>query len=172
VKDDPDAASASAEKFLNTVKQIDVKTLSGAEQKAFASVKEKLVYNSDHISEVQDLNHQREHFAALSLAMSNLAQSVSLSDKPIYVDYCPMKKSYWLSEEKDIKNPYYGKQMLDCGNVEKTIMPGDHSMQTNDEMNANSSTKVAPSPPRIYFGSAGGEIINMERHHSQKPNAS
>ncbi|MAQ74933.1 MAG: hypothetical protein CL613_01215 [Aquimarina sp.] len=31
-----------------------------------------------------------------------------------------MKKAYWLSKEKDIKNPYYGSSMLTCGKVAET----------------------------------------------------
>ena len=27
----------------------------------------------------------------------------------------------WFSENKEIKNPYYGSKMLTCGKVEKTI---------------------------------------------------
>jgi hypothetical protein len=32
-----------------------------------------------------------------------------------------MKKASWLSNDKAIKNPYYGSAMLTCGNV-KTIL--------------------------------------------------
>jgi hypothetical protein len=28
---------------------------------------------------------------------------------------------YWLSDSKEIRNPYYGEKMLVCGNVEKTF---------------------------------------------------
>jgi hypothetical protein len=32
-----------------------------------------------------------------------------------------MKKAYWLSPDKAIKNPYYGSAMLTCGKVTETI---------------------------------------------------
>jgi len=32
-----------------------------------------------------------------------------------------MKKTYWLSNEAAIKNPYYGNAMLNCGNVTDTM---------------------------------------------------
>lgn len=38
----------------------------------------------------------------------------------VYYQYCPMKKAYWLSMEKEIKNPYYGSSMLTCGKVIET----------------------------------------------------
>jgi hypothetical protein len=37
------------------------------------------------------------------------------------LQYCPMKKASWLSDSKDIRNPYYGANMLDCGSVKTTI---------------------------------------------------
>ena len=43
------------------------------------------------------------------------------TDTKIYRDYCPMydqgKSGYWISETKDIKNPYYGSEMLTCGGI-------------------------------------------------------
>jgi hypothetical protein len=34
-----------------------------------------------------------------------------------------MKKANWLSNEKQVKNPYYGSAMLNCGKVVDTINP-------------------------------------------------
>jgi hypothetical protein len=47
------------------------------------------------------------------------------TEKTLYKDFCPMannnKGAYWLSEVKDIKNPYFGSKMLKCGNVREQI---------------------------------------------------
>jgi hypothetical protein len=42
---------------------------------------------------------------------------------PVYYDHCPMYKggADWLSQEKPIKNPFYGSMMLSCGSVQETI---------------------------------------------------
>ena len=46
-------------------------------------------------------------------------------DGETYLDHCPMandgKGANWLSREKNIKNPYYGKAMLTCGKVTETL---------------------------------------------------
>jgi hypothetical protein len=31
------------------------------------------------------------------------------------------KGAMWLSENKEIKNPYYGEKMMECGTVEEVI---------------------------------------------------
>lgn len=147
VKDDADAASTAAGKLLTDIKNTDQTGLSAPEQKVFDSVKDKLSYNTEHIAEVTNIDHQREQFAALSNEMSALVQSASVSE-PVYLDYCPMKKAYWLSNEKQIENPYYGKQMPDCGNVTKTVMPGkEHSMQMNNKMDMNGSMSMKNTMP-------------------------
>ena len=35
----------------------------------------------------------------------------------ISVAYCPMQKAYWLQKGTAIRNPFYGKSMLECGRV-------------------------------------------------------
>ncbi len=80
-----------------------------------------LLKDAIDISESKDIKHQREHFANFSANMFVLAKSVKLTSDPVYEAYCPMKKAYWLSSEKTIKNPYYGSAMLTCGSVKETL---------------------------------------------------
>jgi hypothetical protein len=46
------------------------------------------------------------------------------SNRKLYQDYCPMaddgKGAIWISEIKEIKNPYQGSKMLTCGSIKKT----------------------------------------------------
>lgn len=162
VKDDADKASESAQQLLNASESLDVKTLTASEQQAYTSAKEAIEHNADHISGTTNIEHQREHFEALSQAMSTLAQSVSLSSQPVYLDYCPMKKTYWLSDEKMIQNPYYGQQMPGCGNVIKILMPGqEHSMQMNDSMQMNNGNMSDTMPVNNMNDSGMNGMHNM-----------
>jgi Protein of unknown function (DUF3347) len=117
VNSDASSASLKAGALMNAFNNVDMKLLSPAESKVFMSLQSKLIYESRRIAEVQKIEHQREHFASLSNNMYSLAKSIRLSNQPVYRDYCPMKKAYWLSADKEIKNPYYGSEMPDCGNV-------------------------------------------------------
>ena len=67
---------------------------------------------------------QRTHFAVLSKDITNLIATFGTSKK-LYQDYCPMynegKNGYWISEIKEIRNPYYGSEMLSCGGMIKEI---------------------------------------------------
>ena len=54
-----------------------------------------------------------------------LAMNIKSPLETLYVQKCPMANSYkgaiWLSTEKEIKNPYYGDEMLSCGSVIDSI---------------------------------------------------
>ena len=118
-----DAATAAlkAGDFLKNIKGIDMKTLSDADRSTFITINEKLAFDAEHISESKDIAHQRDHFKTFSDNLFTLAKAVKLSANPVYQQYCPMKKSSWLSSEAAIKNPYYGSAMLSCGSVKTTF---------------------------------------------------
>ena len=115
------AAVEAAAEFKTAVEAIDNSSASAAELKAFEPFRQKLLADAAAVNGVNDLSKQRELFSSLSNNMISVAKATTLSDKEIYVDYCPMKKSYWLSADKAIRNPYYGNKMLTCGNVKETI---------------------------------------------------
>ena len=53
------------------------------------------------------------------------AESFDPLSTTIYVQHCPMADSNngadWLSQDKEIRNPYFGESMLSCGENTKTI---------------------------------------------------
>lgn len=67
-----------------------------------------------------NLEKQRASFNDVSIILWNLVKPSDKTTQTVYYQYCPMKKAYWLSMEKDIKNPYYGSSMLTCGKVVET----------------------------------------------------
>lgn len=81
--------------------------------------------NAQKIADAPTLAAQRELYAVLSNDVITLVKSSGLSSGELYVDYCPMangdKGGNWLSAAKDIKNPYFGDEMLTCGEVTETI---------------------------------------------------
>ena len=107
-------ASTSADQFIKVANSIDYKLISEGNINT-------LLKDATSISESKDIKKQREVFTNFSNNMIALAKSVKLTAEPVYQAYCPMKKANWLSNEKTIKNPYYGNAMLSCGKVVETI---------------------------------------------------
>ncbi len=80
------------------------------------------------ISKTTDIDVQREAFESLSTSMITLTKftkSASQKVAPAYVQFCPMaaegKGASWLSDKKEVRNPYYGDKMLKCGAVKEEI---------------------------------------------------
>lgn len=123
VAGDAGAAATAAGEMLQAIGGFDMKSMTPEGHTAFMDLKDKLAYDARHISESKDINHQREHFTSLSANLIKLTKKINLSPKPIYEDYCPMRKAYWLSSDAAIKNPYFGSTMPSCGKVAATIQP-------------------------------------------------
>ena len=123
VKNDAKAAATASGDLLKSNTNIDMSAIPAKDHMAFMKLQDKLSYDARHISESSDIHHQREHFTNLSANMITLAKQAHLSRQPIYEDYCPMRKAYWLSPDKTIKNPYSAGDMSDCGKITATIKP-------------------------------------------------
>ena len=71
-----------------------------------------------------NLDRRRADFETLSLALIALIDRYGVSGTTLYKQYCPMafddKGSYWISAERQIRNPYFGSMMLACGEVRGT----------------------------------------------------
>jgi len=117
--EDGKIASEQALLLLKSVNTIN--GLNASEQKNWLAQKNKLIAAADAISKTIDVAKQREQLNELSLAIYAVLKSIKVNTSTFYYQYCPMKKVYWVSNEKEIKNPYYGKKMLTCGSVKETI---------------------------------------------------
>lgn len=123
VADNDKGAANAGKKLLSTLKNVDVKSIPSSKQKEYQEIADNIKENAEHIGDnAGKIDHQREHLASLSKDVSDLIALFGSSQK-LYQDHCPMyndgKGAVWISETKDIKNPYYGNQMLNCGSVKK-----------------------------------------------------
>lgn len=123
--DDATLAAQAGKAVATNVDALNAAAMTEAQQKIFAAVKEDIKEHGEHISDnANKIAHQREHFEMLSRDIIDLVK-VFESPAVLYVDHCPMandgKGADWLSAEKTIKNPYYGKKMPTCGEVKEEI---------------------------------------------------
>jgi hypothetical protein len=121
IKDDGAAAQVQAQQFHRVAESVDISKMSKAQQKVWLAQKSSLMSGSESISKTTAINQQRAQLNDLSISLFTVLKAFPGEDSPIYYQYCPMKKAYWLSNEKAIKNPYYGKQMLSCGNTKEVL---------------------------------------------------
>ncbi|RYY68280.1 MAG: DUF3347 domain-containing protein [Chitinophagaceae bacterium] len=118
-------AAEGGKQLHDAMLKLDNATFAADQKKVYDEVKDDIKEHAEHIStNAEKIAHQREHFDMLSKDMYDLIKSTKPS-QTLYKDHCPMfndgKGAIWLSEEKEIKNPYYGKKMLTCGKEQEEI---------------------------------------------------
>ncbi len=78
------------------------------------------------ISQTKDLAVQRDLFTLLSSSFVQAVQKENLQKGKVYIEFCSManngKGAYWVSTEKQIRNPYFGNDMLKCGEIKEEII--------------------------------------------------
>ena len=124
VKTDGNLSAQSAKNLLATIELVKIADLNADLQETWTKVLNELKEDATHISETKEVVHQRDHFISLSKNMYSVIK-ISKLGVPVFYQFCPMankgKGASWLSMEKQIRNPYYGSQMLSCGKVLETI---------------------------------------------------
>jgi hypothetical protein len=120
-KDDSKGAANAAKELYTTFNNLKADKIEAKFKKEYADIADDAKEHAEHIGDNSGkISHQREHFAMLSKDVNDLIKIFG-TDKKIYRDYCPMydqgKSGYWISETKDITNPYYGSEMLTCGGI-------------------------------------------------------
>jgi Cu(I)/Ag(I) efflux system membrane fusion protein len=140
VKSDFDKARKNGLKLLSSLNQVDMKLLDDDAHIIWMKQQDSLEKYVDQLSKAANIDKQREYFAPLSNLLIEVADLFGLTLETAYVAFCPMafddKGAHWLSEFEDIKNPYFGDAMLQCGEVKKQIK----SLDSYKE-----NTKVSPS---------------------------
>ena len=123
--DDGNEAASAAKEINESLAKVNESALNVDQKKVYDDVKDDITEHAQHIADNSaKIDRQREHFDLLSRDMINLVKATR-SSQTLFRDFCPMynnkKGAYWLSETKEIKNPYYGKEMLKCGELKEEI---------------------------------------------------
>lgn len=125
VNDNSDEAQTTAKKIGEHLAQVDMKLLKDeTAHNHWMTIQVELKSAANAIESDSEIATQREHFRRLS---ANMIGSVKIFgiDQKVYIEFCSManneKGAYWLSLEREIRNPYYGAAMLKCGEVKEVI---------------------------------------------------
>lgn len=124
-KDDAKGAASAGKTLYATFNAVNPNSIDAKNKKEYIDIADDAKEHAEHIGDnAGKIDHQREHFILLSKDINDLIAIFGTKEK-LYQDFCPManegKGAIWISETKDIKNPYYGSQMLTCGSVKKPL---------------------------------------------------
>lgn len=74
-----------------------------------------IVEHARSLAAASGIDAAREAFGELTKPMVRYRKAVGTEH--LKVAYCPMLKKAWLQPEGDLANPYYGSEMLTCGEI-------------------------------------------------------
>jgi hypothetical protein len=123
--DNADEAANGANAMENAIGSLDKSLLTAEQKTAYDAIEPEMKEHAEHIAKNSDnIKHQRFHFVSMSEVVYMLVKQFG-AGRPLYHDHCPMARdnqgAMWISEVKEIKNPYFGAQMFTCGSVEEVI---------------------------------------------------
>lgn len=124
VATDARQAEIAAHNTLDAMDKVDMSLLSSEAHSQWMKFQKPISDNLSGIIQMEGIEMKRSHFSIVS---NNLTKAIEIFGNPgkktLYYQYCPMafddKGAYWLSDEKQIRNPYFGDVMLKCGEVKK-----------------------------------------------------
>ncbi|MEX0966603.1 MAG: efflux RND transporter periplasmic adaptor subunit [Bacteroidia bacterium] len=115
------SAQSHTKKLESALNKIDMSLLAEEAHSAWMNHIAELENYTGLILKAKDIEKQREGFAPLSRQLIKAVETFGLKHETVFVAYCPMaideKGAYWLSEFKEINNPYFGDKMLRCGEI-------------------------------------------------------
>ncbi len=124
-KDNDKDAAAAGNEMLKAFTSFNKTALTPDQAKIYNDIADDASEHAEHIgANAGNIKHQREHFEMLSKDIYALVKTFGGGQK-LYYDHCPMyndgKGANWLSETKEISNPYLGKAMPTCGTVKEEL---------------------------------------------------
>ena len=121
VDSDAQGVSAFAKATLKEILSIPESELGKMEKLHLSKIRKILTA----ITGKDDIESQRRDFVILNQNMVPLAKNLDVVEPEVFILKCPMADNnhgaFWISADKEIRNPYYGEQMMTCGSVVDSV---------------------------------------------------
>lgn len=115
----------AANEVENKLNEVNMHLLKGDAHMEWMKDLEVLKSNLEAMKSAGEIAQQRKYYAAFNQGLYHSIKSFGLNEGEVYYQYCPMaldnKGAYWLSDIKEIQNPYFGEKMLTCGSVKEVL---------------------------------------------------
>lgn len=124
VESDAELAASRAELLSSEADEVDDSTLNDETRAVWISMREVISDRSSELIEESDVDAQRYHFEYISDSMIEMVENFQPVGYTVYLQSCPMVRdgsAEWLSREEEIRNPYHGDRMMNCGEVLRRI---------------------------------------------------
>lgn len=92
----------------------------------WATLQEDMTHAAEIVQTTDDIDIARDGFHDISNSIIAMIRAFGLNDDiTVYVVHCPMAFDFagadWLQDTRQIANPYFGSEMLNCGSITETF---------------------------------------------------
>lgn len=118
---DSEAVTTDAAALQHFLENFKFKKLNLEQMNEATKARREIIELAAKIAATKNINEQRTIFQLLSVKFWDLAPKFKAADTTLHLQVCPMTGMEWVSESKEIKNPYFPKNMLTCGEVKASL---------------------------------------------------
>ncbi len=114
--------------LLSALGQVDAASLPADASEKWTEHRKIMERAATSMQAAGNIEAKRTSFEDLSKAAYALVNDFG-AGTTLYKEYCPMafndKGAFWLSAKSEIRNPYFGDKMLECGEVQEVLTFGE-----------------------------------------------
>lgn len=124
VESDPEQSAEKAEELSDFTADVMDEVLEAENQGLWLGISRIIQTETDNLIAEEDVDEQRIYFERISNAMIQMVESFNPVGYTIYHQSCPMVQNDsadWLSREQEIRNPYHGERMMNCGEIVRQL---------------------------------------------------
>jgi Cu(I)/Ag(I) efflux system membrane fusion protein len=116
--DSPEEAKKGSETLLEKLAAVDMNMLTGNAHLEWMKQEKILKEAGQKLTKTNDIEAARVQLEILTAPMTAVIKTFGSKKTPVYRFHCPMafdnKGAYWLQNNKETRNPYFGASMLLC----------------------------------------------------------
>lgn len=167
VTEKPDDAVRHSKELREHLEKIAAEELTGDAAEQWKELSDTILRGLKNLEKTTNVESQRTAFDPTSEALARVLLAFRHSmDHPVHLFFCPMafdnRGAYWLEENKDLRNPYFGDEMLKCGELAETVPPEGASASPEEQTDGQPEQPQAEggsgSKPKDSPAAAGSEV--------------
>lgn len=124
VETDAEGAKTAAEYLKSEAESAEQQGINEETMALWIAFRSVIEENSEQITALEEADDQRYHFEYISDTMIEMVDQFRPVGYELFHQSCPMVRggtAEWLSREEQIRNPYHGERMMNCGETIRRI---------------------------------------------------
>lgn len=138
---------STSKKILKITEDLDPAAYGGEEAPAYKNINVARIHAKVLSDKDYDIETTRKVFAPMSDAIAEMLLSAPAESDKYYVFYCSMAGHYWIQTDRNIRNPFYGSEMLKCGDEVTSASVKSRTNEPSTESDESDPFSVVNAPP-------------------------